>query len=115
MMTELEASSYDITDIDNIIATFEAPAQQSYFDFTYIDKIIETFDLERYPNVKDIHRLLWTKLEYCRHLPPAERSEWKYDKDLNIVETMHSDGQKVFEKMSWEESYAFCFIWSIRH
>ncbi len=67
----------------------------------------------------DVHATLWPELDNVRNYDARQREnmmrDWKYKTDFDYAMAQHANGQKMFEKLNWEHSFALTILFAHYH
>ncbi len=77
-----------------------------------IEKLREYNTVYQCKSISEIHSILWYDLDLlCKE--PINIKGWKYEKELKATILAHQDGQRVFNYLTWEDSFVLDFIYRI--
>jgi hypothetical protein len=67
----------------------------------------------------DVRNNLWSDLSDLRNFKENRRAnmlmDWKYKADFEYAEHTHLNGQQVFQRLTWEESYVVALLFAHYH
>ena len=66
---------------------------------------------------EDVKANLWRDLDNLRNNNNKNNliSDWKYKGNFETIERWHANGNKIFNLMSWESSFAVAILFSVYH
>lgn len=83
-----------------------------------------TEKIDNYANIEwgtplDVHAMLWPDINDLRNMTSDNRAnairEWRYKNAFECTEQTHLNGNKPFELMSWEHSFAMMLLFMHYH
>ena len=95
-------------------------AQQEQQQSAIMDRltqVIDAYQNQDWGTDADIKATLWPEMHYIyenrNNMSCLE--EWKYYKAYAAAERSHSNGQKPFELLTWESSFALTLLFNVYH
>lgn len=102
LLTEIKEFG-KMKEFSQYIANFEVFVDRCNFS----NEFIETTD--------NIYEYLWPGLDTIKNSQYKQLNNWKYAGELKLTEIAHSNGEKCFDLLNWEKSFALYFWMCIYH